>query len=129
MKKIILILSIGLIAIANLQAQDTMYVHQKVGGIVKHAINNVDSVTFYNPTVTGVINQPTVTDTDGNMYNIVTIGGQVWTRENLKVKKFNDGRPISSIINSLDWAYLTLPGYCLYNNSTSTGSTFGVFYN
>jgi uncharacterized protein (TIGR02145 family) len=128
MKKKIIALGIALTAMANLQAQDTIYVYQKVGGIIKHAVSNVDSVIFYKPTVAGVTNQLTVTDIDGNAYNIVTIGGQAWMKENLKVTKYKDGTTIPLVTATGAWVALTTPGYSFYNNSV-TGGVYGALYN
>jgi uncharacterized protein (TIGR02145 family) len=36
----------------------------------------------------------TIYDRDGNLYNLVTINGQVWTASNLKTTKFSNGDPI-----------------------------------
>ncbi|MCK9414102.1 MAG: fibrobacter succinogenes major paralogous domain-containing protein [Prolixibacteraceae bacterium] len=75
-------------------------------------------------------NQPnTVTDPDGNAYETVTIGTQVWMAENLKTTKFNDGSPIPHVVIASSWGALTTPGYCWYNNETINQEIYGALYN
>jgi uncharacterized protein (TIGR02145 family) len=73
----------------------------------------------------------TVTDADGNVYQTVKIGTQVWTAENLRTTKFNDGTYIPHVTDSLGWVALTTPGYCYYNNTINADSIkkFGALYN
>jgi len=70
-----------------------------------------------------------VTDIDGNAYKIVTIGSQVWMAENLKTTKFNDGTDIAYVTSNTEWAGLTTPGYCYYDNSWSNALIYGTLYN
>ena len=72
----------------------------------------------------------TVTDVDGNTYNTVTIGSQVWMAENLRTTRFNDNTPIPAVSDPDDWSNLTTPGYCWYNNDeTSYKNVYGALYN
>lgn len=76
------------------------------------------------------IQAQTVTDIDGNVYNTVTIGTQVWMAGNLKTTKFNDNTSIPPVTDPTTWAALTTPGYCWYNNDAgSYKATYGALYN
>ena len=73
----------------------------------------------------------TLTDTDGNVYQTVRIGNQVWMAENLRVTRYNDGTAITKVTDSAAWTKLTTPAYCYYNNTTNADSIkrFGALYN
>ncbi|MFO7864147.1 MAG: FISUMP domain-containing protein [Salinivirgaceae bacterium] len=72
----------------------------------------------------------TVTDVDGNDYNTVLIGDQVWMAENLKTTTYNDGTAINLVENSLYWENNTNGAYCWYNNDEATyADTHGALYN
>jgi uncharacterized protein (TIGR02145 family) len=73
-----------------------------------------------------------VVDIDGNVYKTIRIGRQVWSSENLRVRNYNDGSPITfdSAANS-KWFKNTTEKYCFYNNSTDTAfrRKYGAIYN
>jgi uncharacterized protein (TIGR02145 family) len=82
----------------------------------------------------------TVTDVDGNIYNTVAIGTQCWTKENLKVTKYNDGTTIildatqtsPTDGTSLTWQNRLAGAYTIYGNESSTGANvtnYGFLYN
>jgi uncharacterized protein (TIGR02145 family) len=68
-------------------------------------------------------------DREGNLYNTVQIGEQVWMAEDLKTTLYNDGSPIPLVENYGDWANLTLPAYSWYNNDSMNADNFGALYN
>jgi len=80
---------------------------------------------------------PTVKDIDGNTYNTVQIGTQCWTKENLKVSKYNDGTTIpldtSGGIsgNGLGqtWGSRTTGARTIYANDNNNLTTYGYLYN
>ncbi|NJK98755.1 MAG: hypothetical protein HC905_30990, partial [Bacteroidales bacterium] len=50
--------------------------------------------------------------------------------ENLKVTKYFDDREIPNVTDANAWAALSTPGYCWYDNDSSTYSeTYGALYN
>ena len=72
----------------------------------------------------------TITDYDGNVYNTIQIGDQVWMQENLKVTRSSVGSPISYVAGGTDWDSLTDTdkAYCWYDNNSSNGETYGLLY-
>jgi uncharacterized protein (TIGR02145 family) len=66
----------------------------------------------------------TVTDADGNVYKTVRIGNQVWTAENLRTTKYNDGTNIPTATSNAAW-------YCFYGNTTDAAARkkWGALYN
>jgi uncharacterized protein (TIGR02145 family) len=95
----------------------------------------------YNSDTTGlkikmIASAGTVTDTDGNVYQTVRIGNQIWTVENLRVTRLNDGTAIPLDTSTATWDSiwnngLTIPAYCYYNNMTNPDSIkkWGALYN
>ena len=71
----------------------------------------------------------TVSDIDGNTYSTVAICNQIWTKSNLKVKKYSDGTIIPEVKTAAAWNALTTGGWCYYNNNSSNGITYGILYN
>lgn len=74
----------------------------------------------------------TVTDIDGNVYNTITYGTQVWMVDNLKTTKFRDGTSIENMTDNAPWAYnstTTTPAYCDYNNTPANSDVYGRLYN
>lgn len=74
--------------------------------------------------------QNTLTDIEGNRYNLITIGTQVWMKENLKTTKYNDAVPIPLILDGTAWSNLSTAGYCWYeNNIADSKEIYGLLYN
>ncbi|MCX6285307.1 MAG: fibrobacter succinogenes major paralogous domain-containing protein [Bacteroidetes bacterium] len=72
----------------------------------------------------------TITDIDGNVYHVITLGTQVWMIENLKTTRLNDGSSIQNVTDSYAWCQQTGPGYCWYDNDqASYGNPYGAIYN
>jgi uncharacterized protein (TIGR02145 family) len=71
----------------------------------------------------------TVTDIDGNTYNTVTIGTQVWMKENLKTVHYNNGDAIPNVTDNNSWGALTSGAYCDNNNLPVNGTKYGHLYN
>ncbi|OFY64903.1 MAG: hypothetical protein A2V64_13505 [Bacteroidetes bacterium RBG_13_43_22] len=71
-----------------------------------------------------------VTDYDGNIYNTVQIGTQLWMHENLKVTHYRNGDVIAYVTDPTAWSNLTSGAYCWYNNDEATyKANYGALYN
>ncbi|MBD3239151.1 MAG: hypothetical protein GF331_01090 [Chitinivibrionales bacterium] len=72
----------------------------------------------------------TMQDGDGNVYNCVRIGPQVWTVENLRTTSYMDGTPIAHK-PSTGWSRATEGAYCFYDTTRDTAEqqALGALYN
>ncbi|MHC1706102.1 MAG: fibrobacter succinogenes major paralogous domain-containing protein [Bacteroidales bacterium] len=65
-------------------------------------------------------------------YPSVTIGDQIWMKENLNVDKFRNGDPIPHVKNYNEWTAARKnkqPAWCYYNNRPAKGEKYGKLYN
>jgi uncharacterized protein (TIGR02145 family) len=69
------------------------------------------------------------TDVDGNVFQVVTIGTQVWMSENLKVTHYRNGDPIPNVTDAATWANFGAGAFCNYDNDANTVSVYGRLYN
>jgi uncharacterized protein (TIGR02145 family) len=84
-----------------------------------------------------VFPQDLVTDIDGNVYQIVEIGGQQWIASNLKVTKYNNGDPIPTSMTNSEWGATDAGAYGVYPFGSVVGidseqqmiDAYGLFYN
>lgn len=109
-------------SITGLSANTTYYVRA-------YATNSVGTgygtaVEFTTPSLA-----TTVTDVDGNIYQTVTIGTQVWMAENLKVIHYRNGDGIRRVGNPVDWGNSFTGAYCEYGNMIPDAATYGRLYN
>jgi len=69
-------------------------------------------------------------DIDGNEYNTVEIGTQIWMAENLKVTHYPNGDLIP--LDNTTWASLadnnTDDAYCYFDNNSANADTYGALY-
>jgi uncharacterized protein (TIGR02145 family) len=76
-----------------------------------------------------IVSENQVKDIDGNLYEIMNIGGKMWMIKNLDVSHYNNGDEIPEVKDPAVWSTLTTGAWCYYNNDKSAGEKFGKIYN
>lgn len=72
--------------------------------------------------------QEEIRDGDGNVYTTVTIGTQVWLKENLRTTRYNDGTSIPNVTGDA-WEPLLTPAYCWFGDLEANAGIYGGLYN
>jgi uncharacterized protein (TIGR02145 family) len=115
--------SIGVSAVITGLSPSTIYHFRVKCNSTGGAIDGNDQTFITSATLT------TVTDYDGNIYNAVQIGTQVWMQSNLKAARFNNGIYVPNLTYGGDWGGSSSAACCDYNNSPTNSVTYGKLYN
>jgi len=90
-------------------------------------LNVLDVVRLVNLILDNIPND-TVTDIDGNVYETIQIGEQLWMAENLKVTHYNNGDSISYPSDE-DFGSFNEGQYGVYDNDYTNADIYGNLYN
>jgi uncharacterized protein (TIGR02145 family) len=69
----------------------------------------------------------TVTDQDGNTYDYLTYGNQVWTVENAEMISYRDGTPIPQVTDATEWQNLNTGAWAYYENDPTKGKLYNWY--
>jgi len=94
-----------------------------------YATNNTGTAYGNQQTFTISATSQTVTDIDGNTYNTVQIGNQVWMSENLKTSRYRNGGSIPYVVGNADWQALTTGAWSYYDHAEANNAVYGKLYN
>ena len=112
-------------------SSNTPYVFKQWTGDTTTSSNPLKFKITKNIKITAVLdnaNALTVKDINGNIYNTVKIGTQVWMKENLNVTKYQNGDDIPYVPSSL-WSAIKYGAWCYYDNDPGNGVKYGKLYN
>jgi uncharacterized protein (TIGR02145 family) len=92
-------------------------------------VDDEGNISFDKKTITTANTK--VTDIDGNQYDVVLIGSQAWTVQNLRTTRYNYGTEIALVTDNTEWTNTNTGAYCFYGNSTDSANTekWGALYN
>jgi uncharacterized protein (TIGR02145 family) len=105
--------------LSGLSINTTYYVRAYATNAVGTAYGNEISFTTLNLPV----------DIDGNAYDTVVIGTQVWMSKNLRVSKYRNGDAIPTNLINTTWQNTTSGAYAIYDNTATNDSIYGKLYN
>jgi len=92
------------------------YTQAEVDAIVSSLQSQIDAL------------KPTsVTDQDGNTYEYLTYGEQVWTVENAEMVTYRDGTEIPQVTDATEWNNLTTGAWCYYDNDSTKGRLYNWY--
>lgn len=115
------------VGIGSFTAQMTELLPNTLYYVRSYAINGVGTV--YGEERSFETAPEPIIDIDGNVYELVRIGNQVWMASNLRTTKYRDGTVLPNITNNTEWFSLTSGAFCNYDNNASSSDIYGRLYN
>jgi uncharacterized protein (TIGR02145 family) len=96
-------------AVTKNYAETQFYSQSEVDALLANLQSQIDDLDTDN-------SSGSITDQDGNNYDYLTYGDQVWTVDNAAMVTYRDGTPISQATSNGVWADTTTGAWCYYNN-------------
>ena len=96
---------------------------------IAHYFLTYDIYRYDVQNISGCDSINSITDINGNVYQVVKIGTQCWTVQNLKTTRYNDGMSIPNVTDSATWTNLTTGAWAYYNYQSSYNNPYGKLYN
>jgi len=73
--------------------------------------------------------KPTITDIDGNVYDIVEFADNWWMVQNLRASRYTNGEPIPEVADAIEWSEIESPAFCWFDNNSDFDDSYGKMYN
>ena len=100
-------------AVTKNYAETQFYSQSEVDALVAEAIaglqSQIDDLDTDN-------SSGSITDQDGNTYDYLSYGNQVWTVDNAEMVTYRDGTSIPEVTDATEWANLTTGAWCYIDN-------------
>lgn len=96
-------------AVTKNYAETQFYSQSEVDALIANLQSQIDDLDTDN-------SSGSITDQDGNTYDYLTYGVQVWTVENAEMVTYRDGTPIPQVTDKTEWQNLTTGAWAYYNN-------------
>ena len=96
-------------AVTKNYADTQFYTQSEVDAMISSLQSQIDGLNAGKDT-------GTVTDQDGNSYDYITYGTQIWTVENAEMVTYRDGTPIPQVTDNTEWLNLFTGAWSYYNN-------------
>ncbi len=94
-----------------------------------YSYNATGNSPTYSNEVTLTTTLTSVTDIDGNTYQLTKICNQTFTTKNLEVTHYRNGDIIPQVSDATTWNNLTTGAWCYYQFLTANGPIYGKCYN
>lgn len=92
-------------------------------------INNSCKNNLSEPIDTEIEYSGEITDIEGNIYNTIQIGNQLWMADNLRTTKYCNGDEINDTTGFINWELIMTGTFCNYNHDENFVSSYGRLYN
>ena len=96
-------------AVTKNYAETQFYSQSEVDALIANLQSQIDDLDTDN-------SAGSITDQDGNTYDYLTYGDQVWTVENAEMVTYRDGTTIPQVTDATEWDNLITGAWAYYNN-------------